>query len=600
MAKTNRKEKEEAMLPTWNLKDFYAAPDSKGVTQDIKRAETQVRQFAERYAGKIDGLGVVEFTEAVKEYEAISELLGKLGSYAQLLYAGDMSKPEIARFYQNIQETLTNISSELLFFTLSINKLNDAQVDTMLAASEFQHYAPWLRELRALKPYQLPDNMEKLLHEKQVAGRAAWSRHYDETVSDLRFTVGEKQLALEEALHLMSDSKQNVRKAAALSIGAMLEKNIKTFALITNTLAKDKDIEDKWRGFKRPISSRNIANQLEDEVVDALMKSVRGNYENLTHRYYKLKAKWLGKKQLAYWDRAAPLPKVPERTYSWGEAKELVLSSYTAFSPALGKLGKTFFDKRWIDAEVRPGKAPGAFAHPCVPSVHPYLLVNFLGKPRDVMTLAHELGHGVHQVLAAKQGALLADTPLTLAETASVFGEQLTFREMLQREKNAARRKSILAGKVEDMLATVVRQVAMCQFEVRLHDERKKGELTAERIGELWVDVQSEALGPSVELTPEYRHYWAYIPHFIHTPFYVYAYAFGDCLVNSLYSAYQKEQAKGKGREFERKYIAMLESGGRYRHKELLEPFGLDASKPSFWQGGLNVIAQMIDELEGM
>ena len=288
----------------------------------------------------------------------ISRIARQAGSYAQLLYAGDMSKPEIARFYQNIQETLTNISSDLLFFTL-INK-SATQANTLLAAPEFQHYAPWLRELRALKPYQLSDDIEKLLLEKQVAGRSAWSRHYDEVVSDLRFTVGDKQLALEEALHLMSDSKQNVRKAAALSVGSVLEKHIKTFALITNTLAKDKDIEDKWRGFKRPISSRNIANQLEDEVVDALMKSVRGNYEQLTHRYYKLKAKWLGKQQLAYWDRAAPLPKVPDRLYSWGEAKDLVLSSYTAFSPALGKLGKTFFDKRWIDAQVRPGKAPGA------------------------------------------------------------------------------------------------------------------------------------------------------------------------------------------------------------------------------------------------
>jgi oligoendopeptidase F len=439
-----------------------------------------------------------------------------------------------------------------------------------------------------------------MLHEKYVAGRAAWSRHYDEIVSDLRFTVDKKPLAMEQALHLMSDPKEAVRKEAALAIGEVLGKEIRTFSLITNTLAKDKEIEDNWRGFKHPISSRNVANQVEDEVVDALMSTVRKNYSKLTHRYYGLKAKWLGKKQLAYWDRAAPLPKVPERSYNWEEAKELVLSSYTAFSPELGKLGRKFFDKNWIDAQIRPGKSPGAFAHPTVPSVHPYLLVNFLGKARDVMTLAHELGHGVHQVLAGSQGALLADTPLTLAETASVFGEQLAFREMLRRETNVARRKSILAGKVEDMLATVVRQVAMCEFEVRVHDERKKGELTAERIGQIWVDVQSEALGPQVKLTPEYRHFWAYIPHFIHTPFYVYAYAFGDCLVNSLYALYQQEQKQGHTREFEKKYLTMLSSGGRYRHKELLAPFGLDASKPSFWQGGLNVIAGLIDELEAM
>jgi oligoendopeptidase F len=585
-------------LPTWNLKDFYDNLKSPQVVKDINRSEELVKQFAHKYSGRIETLNPVEFTQAVKEYEDINELMGKLGSYAQLLYAGDMTRPEIAQFYQNIHEKITNISTELLFFTLTINKLSDEQVNEILISKEFAHYAPWLRELRALKPYQLSDDLEKLLHEKQVAGRAAWSRNFDETITDLRFLVGKKQLTMEEVLHLMSEPKEAQRKTAALSIGKVLEKNIKTFSLITNTLAKDKEIEDKWRGFARPISSRNIANQVEDEVVDALMSTVRANYKNLTHRYYKMKAKWLKKKQLAYWDRAAPLPKVPERKYTWEEAKELVLSSYSAFSPTLGKLGKQFFDKNWIDAGVRPGKASGAFAHPCVPSVHPYLLVNFLGKARDVMTLAHELGHGVHQLLAGKQGALLSDTPLTLAETASVFGEQLAFREMLKREKNAARRKSILAGKVEDMLATVVRQIAMCEFEVRLHDQRRNGELTSDQIGKIWTDVQSEALGPQVKLTPEYRHYWAYIPHFIHTPFYVYAYAFGDCLVNSLYSAYESEKTKGRAEEFQKKYTTMLESGGRYRHKELLAPFGLDASKPSFWQGGLDVIAAMIEELE--
>jgi len=587
-------------LPVWNLDDFYDGYASPQLAKDIRRTETLIAKFVKAYCGKVEALDGSAFAAAIKEYEVIQELAGKIGSFAQLLYAGDMSKPEIGQFYQNTQETLTTLSSQMLFFTLSINKIDDAKAKKLLASPELAHWAPWVRELRALKPYQLSDELEKMLHEKYVAGRAAWSRHFDETLSDLRFPVNKKPLAMEQVLHLMSDPKEAVRKQAAQSVGEVLGGHIRTFALITNTLAKDKEIEDNWRGFKRPISSRNIANQVEDEVVDALMSTVRRNYAPLTHRYYKLKAKWLGKKQLAYWDRAAPLPKAPERTYNWQEAKELVLSSYTAFSPELGKLGSRFFDKNWIDAQIRPGKAPGAFAHPTVPSVHPYLLVNFQGKARDVMTLAHELGHGVHQLLAGKQGALLADTPLTLAETASVFGEQLTFREMLRRESNPLRRKSILAGKVEDMLATVVRQVAMCEFEVRVHDERKQGELTAERLGKIWVEVQSEALGPNVKLTSEYRHFWAYIPHFIHTPFYVYAYAFGDCLVNSLYASYQKEQKKGAARDFEKKYIAMLSSGGRYRHKELLAPFGLDAGKPSFWQGGLDVIAGLIDELEGM
>lgn len=590
----------KASLPEWNLSDFYDGYDSPKLAQDLKRAQGLVDKFAKSYSGKVELLQAAALAKAVAEYEIIQDLLGKIGSYAQLLYAGDMSKPAVGQFYQNTQETLTTLSSALLFFTLSINKISEAKAKKLLADKALAHYAPWIRELRTLKPYQLSDDLEKLLHEKYVAGRAAWSRHYDETVSDLRFTVGKKPMGMEQALHLMSDPKESVRKDAALAIGHVLEKNIKTFSLITNTLAKDKEIEDNWRGFKQPISSRNVANQVEDEVVEALIATVRKNYGKLTHRYYKLKAKWLGKKQLAYWDRAAPLPKVPERSYNWEEAKELVLSAYTAFSPELGKLGRKFFDKNWIDAQIRPGKSPGAFAHPTVPSVHPYLLVNFQGKARDVMTLAHELGHGVHQVLAGGQGALLADTPLTLAETASVFGEQLAFREMLRRESNPARRKSILAGKVEDMLATVVRQIAMCEFEVRVHGERRKGELTSERIGQIWVDVQSEALGPQVKLTPEYRHFWAYIPHFIHTPFYVYAYAFGDCLVNSLYALYQKEQKQSHARDFEKKYLTMLSAGGRYRHKELLAPFGLDASKASFWQGGLDVIAGLIDELEGM
>ena len=583
-------------LPTWNLTDFYDDYKSSKVASDIKNAKTKVKKFADTYTGKVEKLTASELAKAIKEYEALSELLGKLGSYAQLLFASDMSKPEIAQFYQNISEMLTTLSSETIFFTLAINKISDASAKKLLASKELENYAPWIRELRVLKPYQLSDEIEKLLLEKQVAGHSAWSRHFDEIISDLKFPVGKKNLSMEEALHLMSDDKEATRKQAAISIGNVLDKNIKSFSLITNTIAKDKEIEDNLRGFKKPISSRNISNQVEDEVVDALLQTVQKNYGNLTHRYYKLKAKWLGKKHLEYWDRAAPLPKVPSKTYSWAEAQELVLSSYSAFSPTLGKLGKQFFDKNWIDAQIRTGKAPGAFAHPTVPSVHPYLLVNYLGKARDVMTLAHELGHGVHQVLSAKQGALLADTPLTLAETASVFGEQLTFREMLKREKNAARRKSILAGKVEDMLATVVRQIAMCEFEVRLHDKRKTGELTPEEIGQIWVAVQSEALGKSVKIAPECRHYWSYIPHFIHTPFYVYAYAFGDCLVNSLYSVYEK----GKVKDFDKKYLAMLESGGRYRYKELLAPFGLNAGDKSFWQGGLDVLSGFIDELEGL
>jgi oligoendopeptidase F len=588
------------LLPEWDLSDFYAAPGAPELTLDAQVAEKRIQAFAERYQGRLASLEPAAMREAVAEYEAIQEILGKLGSYAQLLYASDMSKPETGQFYQNTQETLTRLSTSLLFFTLSLNKLDDAQAENLLNAPEFAHYAPWLRDLRVMKPHQLSDEMERMLHEKYVSGHAAWSRLFDETISDLRFEVLGETLSMEEALHCMSDVSEQKREAAARAVGGVMEKHVKTFSLITNTLAKDKEIEDEWRGFKRPVSSRNLANQVEDEVVDALMQAVEASYATLSHRYYRLKAKWLGKPHLEVWDRAAPLPDAPERKYEWDEARELVLSAYAAFSPTLGRIGRQFFEDRWIDARIRPGKAPGAFAHPAVPSVHPYLLVNYLGKARDVMTLAHELGHGVHQKLAGAQGALLADTPLTLAETASVFGEQLAFREMLRREENPLRRKAVLAGKVEDMLATVVRQVAMCLFEVKLHGERRKGELTPERLGEIWVEVQSAALGDGVRLFPEYRHFWAYIPHFIHTPFYVYAYAFGDCLVNALYARYQEDAQAGRGDEFEQKYLFMLASGGRYRHKELLAPFGLDASDPAFWQKGLSVIAGLIDELEAL
>ncbi|MEQ1789453.1 MAG: M3 family oligoendopeptidase, partial [Rickettsiales bacterium] len=384
------------------------------------------------------------------------------------------------------------------------------------------------------------------------------------------------------------------RKKSALVVGEVFEKNAKLFTLITNTLAKDKEIEDKWRGFKKPISSRNLSNYIEDEVVDALLSSVRKSYPALSHRYYALKAKWFKKDKLDYWDRNAPLPTDSDRRYSWDEAKELILTAYGDFSPELTKVGKQFFDKPWIDAPVMAGKSSGAFAHPTVPSVHPYLLVNFQGKSRDVMTLAHELGHGVHQVLSAKQGALMCDTPLTLAETASVFGEQLTFREMVRREKDKKIRKLLIASKVEDMLNTVVRQVAFCEFERQIHDERKKGELTTEQICNIWMDVQAESLGSSIKIHGNYKYFWTYIPHFIHSPFYVYSYAFGDCLVNSLYSVYEK----GKVKNFDKKYLEMLQAGGTLRHKELLAPFGLDATKPAFWQQGLDIISKMIDELE--
>jgi oligoendopeptidase F len=439
----------------------------------------------------------------------------------------------------------------------------------------------------------LSDDIEKLLHEKHVAGRAAWVRLFDETIADLRFPIRGKELTEAEALDLLSDTDPEIRREAALTIGEVLGKNVRTFALITNTLAKDKEIEDRWRHFPGPISSRNLANFVEDEVVDALIAAVRGSYPQLAHRYYKLKARWFGVEELPFWDRNAPLPEQQERTISWPEAQETVLSAYRAFTPEMAAIGGRFFAGQWIDAPVRPGKASGAFAHPTVPSAHPYLLLNYQGRVRDVMTLAHELGHGVHQLLANGQGYLMADTPLTLAETASVFGEMLTFRALLARETDPGRRKLMLASKVEDMLNTVVRQIAFVSFEQRVHDERREAELTPDRLAEIWFEVQRESLGPGLRLDGVYRHYWSYIPHFVHTPFYVYAYAFGDCLVNSLYAVYEDAH-----QGFAERYLAMLRAGGTLRHRELLAPFGLDAADPSFWSKGLSVVAGLIDEIE--
>jgi len=582
-------------LPTWDLSDLYPAPDAPELQADLARAAEAAKDFRARYEGKLAGLDGAALAAAIGEYEALQETLGRIGSYAQLLYSGNMSDPVVAQFYQTIQERTTDISTDLLFFTLELNRLDEAVLREKLADPALARYGPWLRDIRAFRPHQLSDELERLLHEKHVTGRAAWVRLFDETMAALRFPLDGKSLTSAEILNKLTDRDAAVRRGAAKSIGQVLGDNLRVFALITNTLAKDKAIEDTWRGFPRPVSARNLANFVEDEVVEALVGAVRESYPRLSHRYYRLKARWFGVDRLAYWDRNAPLPEEEDRIIPWDEAQRIVLDAYAAFSPELARIGRQFFERPWIDAPVRPGKAPGAFAHPTVPSAHPYLLLNYLGRPRDVMTLAHELGHGVHQVLAAPQGHLMADTPLTLAETASVFGEMLTFQAMLKAETDPVRRKVMLASKVEDMLNTVVRQIAMHVFETRVHDERRTGELLPERLGEIWLETQQESLGPAIVFEDEYRTYWAYIPHFIHVPFYVYAYAFGDCLVNSLYAVYENA-AEG----FAEKYLDMLRAGGTRRHRELLAPFGLDASDPAFWRKGLGVIERLIDELEAL
>jgi oligoendopeptidase F len=586
-------------LPEWNLADLYPSFDAPEVSADLARAETECLAFEETYKGKLAEITAApeageRLYAAVARFEAIEELLGRLISFAGLLYAGNTADPLRAKFYGDVRERVTAASVHLLFFTLELNRIDDALIERALKEPKFGIYRPWVEEVRKERPYQLEDRVEQLFHEKSVTGGAAWNRLFDETISTLRFSVDGEELAIEPTLNLLQDPREERRKAASDALAKVFKENLRTFALIINTLAKDKEISDRWRGFKDIADSRHLSNRVEPEVVEALVSAVREAYPRLSHRYYRLKANWFGKEQLNHWDRNAPLPKVEQRVIGWEEARDTVLNAYGAFSPRMAEIARHFFDRHWIDAPVRPGKSPGAFAHPTVPSVHPYVLMNYQGKPRDVMTLAHELGHGVHQVLAAPNGALMASTPLTLAETASVFGEMLTFRALLMKS-GERERKAMLAQKVEDMLNTVVRQIAFYWFERKLHTERRKGELTAEQINELWMSVQGESLGPAIRLGPGYETFWAYIPHFVHSPFYVYAYAFGDCLVNSLYAVYERADAG-----FAERYLAMLAAGGTKHHSELLAPFGLDARDPKFWRNGLGLIDRMITEIEGL
>jgi oligoendopeptidase F len=588
------------ILPEWDLTHLYPSMDAPAFAADMERAASRALDFAGTYRGKLAAIAAqadasVALHKAVAAYEVLDDLMGRIMSYAGLVYSGDTTDPQRAKFYGDAQERITAASTELLFFTLELNRIDDAVLDAAASAPPLSHYKPWLDDMRKDKPHQLDDRIEQLFHEKSVTGRAAWNRLFDETIASLRFKVGDQELTLEPTLNKLQDGDGKVRKAGAEALANVFGQHTRTFALITNTLAKDKDIQDKWRGFTDVAQSRHLANRVEPEVVEALVSSVRAAYPRLSHRYYALKASWFGRTELDFWDRNAPLPKVEQRAIPWDEARDTVLGAYETFSPRLAGIARRFFDENWIDAPVRPGKAPGAFAHPTVPSAHPYVLINYQGKPRDVMTLAHELGHGVHQVMAAHNGALMAPTPLTLAETASVFGEMLTFRRLLDATTSQSQRKAMLASKVEDMINTVVRQIAFYSFERKLHEERKNGELTADAISNVWMSVQAESLGPAIRLGPGYETFWTYIPHFIHSPFYVYAYAFGDCLVNSLYGVYERSPEG-----FQDRYFALLAAGGTKHHSEVLAPFGLDARDPAFWQIGLGLIERMIIELEQM
>ncbi|MDB9943295.1 M3 family oligoendopeptidase [bacterium] len=583
-------------LPEWDLSDLYASEDAAELQADLTWLKQSCIDFSNDYEGKLAHLNADEMLKAVERYEAIDIIAGRIMSFAGLRYYQLTTDPERAKFMSDMQDKLTEHTTKLVFYGLEFNRLDEEALSKLLSQNTaLARYKPVFDRMRAMKPYQLSDEMERFLHDQSVIGATAWNRLFDETIASLVFTIDGEDLPLEAATNKLSEQDRDTREAAAREIARVLRENTSLFARVHNTLAKDKEIEDRWRKMPTPQTGRHLSNHVEAEVVEALRNAVVAAYPKLSHRYYALKAKWLGLETMQIWDRNAPLPIEDDKLVDWTAAQEMVLSAYAEFSPEMAEIAKQFFTKSWIDAAVKPGKAPGAFAHPTVTTVHPYVMLNYLGKPDDVMTLAHELGHGVHQVLAAQQGELLSSTPLTLAETASVFGEMLTFRKLLAAAKTPQERKVLLAGKVESMINTVVRQIAFYDFECKLHAARAEGELTPDQINVIWMSVQGESLGPVFEFMDGYETFWSYIPHFVHSPFYVYAYAFGDGLVNALYAVYEEGDT-----EFQAKYFDMLRAGGSKHHTELLAPFGLDASDPKFWDKGLSMISAMIDELEAM
>ncbi|MFD2647326.1 M3 family oligoendopeptidase [Devosia albogilva] len=582
-------------LPVWDLTDLYPAPDSPEFKAALEEARERASRFESDYKGKLAELTRAgRLIEAIRDSEVLGDLTGRIGSYAFLRYAQNSTDPDRAKFMGDTNEALTTLSTRVLFFELELNRIEDAELEAAISKdAELARYRTWFADLRKAKPYQLDDKLEELFHDKSVTAFSAWNRLFDETLSGLEFEVDGETLNMEATLHLLSERDETKREAAFKALAKTLSGNVRLFTHITNVLAKDKEISDRWRGYEDIADSRHMANSVEREVVDALQAAVQAAYPRLSHRYYQMKAKWFGKDQLNAWDRNAPLPTSDERIWDWDSAVSTVLEAYSSFSPELAEVARPFFNSGWIDAPVVEGKLSGAFAHPTVPSAHPYLMLNYLGRTRDIMTLAHELGHGVHQRLAAAQGPILANTPLTLAETASVFGEMLTFRHLLAKTTDPRQRFALLSGKVEDMLNTVVRQIAFYTFERRVHTARRQGELRAEEINRIWLEVQAESLGPAIKANEGYEVFWTYIPHFIHSPFYVYAYAFGDCLVNSLYAQYEKAHEG-----FAERYFELLKAGGSKHHSELLAPFGLDAKDPQFWSLGLGMIERLIDELE--
>ncbi len=589
----------DAEAPLWDLNDLYASRDDAKVGADLDRAHGLVDRMNALQGRLADlhadpaALGEA-LDQAIGLYEQASDVLGALGAYAFLSASTARDDAGAQGFEADVREKITAIATPTVWLTLEINQIDDADLEAALNAHPgAARWRPWLRRVRAMKPHELSTELETFIAERGPI-TAQWPRLFDEQLAALRAKAGNESLTLAEALNRLSDAKPARRKAAAEGLSEALAARAPTLALVLNTVAADKAMEDRWRGFKRPADSRHLGNEVDGEAVDAMAEAVAAAYPQLSHRYYALKARAMGKARLDHWDRNAPIETTAPRAFTWTQGREIVLDSFSDLGGEFADRAAGFFDRPWIDGRARPGKQSGAYAHPVTADRHPYVFLNWMGERRDVLTLAHELGHGVHQTLAADQGTLLADTPLTLAETASIFAEGLTFDRLLATAPKAEQR-GLLAGRIEDGLNTVVRQIAFHRFETRFHDERQKGEVSQQRINELWLTEMGASLGPAVTLNSGYEHWWAYVSHFVHSPFYVYAYAFGDLLVAALMEA---RRADPTG--FTPLYRDLLAGGGAKTYVEALKPVGLNPRDPAFWSVGCKRLERLVDQFEAL
>ncbi|NGP75995.1 M3 family oligoendopeptidase [Balneolaceae bacterium YR4-1] len=576
----------------WDLSDLYKSIDDPQLEKDRETVREKAQAFAKNYKGNIANLNAGEFKKVLQEYEEILELIGKIGSYAHLIWSTNTSKPEYGKLIQQSKELSSEIHQKLVFFDVEWLDVDDEKAGQWIESDDLSHYRHYLETSRRYKEHILSEKEEQILSAKSVTGSSAWNRYFDETLGAATFELEGEELTEQEVLSKLHEPDRELRKKAHASLTDTFKDLSRTLTFVFNTLLADKHTNDKLRNYDSWISSRNLSNEIDDDTVELLVNSVTSSY-SLVQRFYKLKRDLLGYDKLYDYDRYAPLLQNEEEV-QWDKAREIVLSSYSEFHPEMGEIAGKFFEKSWIDAAIKPGKRGGAYSASTVPSVHPYVFMNFDGKIRDVQTLAHELGHGVHQYLARKQGPLQAGTPLTTAETASVFGEMLVFQNLIKKLDDPKEKLALLMGKIDDTIATVFRQVSMNRFEHAMHTKRREeGELTTEEFSKLWRSTQEELYGDSVEITESYNLWWCYIPHFLHTPGYVYAYAFGELLVLALYEEYTRSE-----NGFSEKYISMLEAGGSDWPENIVSKVGLDITDRDFWDKGLSAVEKMVQQAE--